>query len=925
MKVTIVGSGYVGTTLAACLAEIGHEVVAIDIDEEPVAAINAGESPIHEPGLDELVAEHAGGNLTATTDYAAVADSEVTFLALPTPSRDDGSVDVSAIESGAESVGSALARAEQAGAVPPGEIARHLVVIKSTVTPAVPAEVVVPAIERGLGRELVPQRSADDADAPGRFEVGVATNPEFLREGSAVSDLRNPDKMVFGYHAEWAGNRLEAVFEPLLTDAVPVVRTDPATAMMIKYANNAFLAAKISLINELGNVCKEYGIDAYEVADAIGLDDRIGERFLRSGVGFGGSCLTGDQYVLAKDETGTKHLTLAEFFERYVSEGTVEDITVLSRSADGQFEFKPVDAATRRQYEGPLHTIRTKMNKRVTITHDHPMVTLDGEDTAVKPAAALKPSDSLPVVADLPSDPVSAFDLIEIVDGSPSFENNRVYLKPSTSFGTIKEELYEVLREYNRQFDYHKVSDLVRNNYLPLDVFLTYEEELPVDREELSLYTTKGGGQTYVPAIVPADEQFWRFIGYYLSEGHINDDTSGHGSTTRRRVQLSFHPTDEMEYVRDVESYYETLGIRYRTAQQATTTDVCVSSRVFAEFLEWLGCGTGSYSASIPDPAFQATADERVALLSGLFRGDGHVEYTSHSNAVVYDYGSVSEELIDGMTLLLHSLGIVPSYKTSQSAKSTRPAHFLRVSSKRQISALKELFLPEERDRIDKRLAEYERDIVPTGHTADGGFTSVPVRDVTVEETTAEVYSLEVADNHTFVTTDGLVVHNCFPKDVDALRAAARDRGYQPDLLDAAVAVNEKQPERLLELLDRHVDVDGRRVAVLGLAFKPGTDDTRNSRAVPVIEGVTERGGAVVAYDPVAVGDIRERYPHLEFEAADSAEAALSGAHAAVVVTDWDEFAALDSEFDGMAEPVVIDGRRIIERRDGITYEGLTW
>jgi UDPglucose 6-dehydrogenase len=142
-------------------------------------------------------------------------------------------------------------------------------------------------------------------------------------------------------------------------------------------------------------------------------------------------------------------------------------------------------------------------------------------------------------------------------------------------------------------------------------------------------------------------------------------------------------------------------------------------------------------------------------------------------------------------------------------------------------------------------------------------------------------------------------------------------------MLDAAVAVNDGQPKRLLGLLDDHVDTSGERVAVLGLSFKPGTDDIRNSRAISVIEGLQERGANVVAYDPVATEEMRERFPDIEY--ADSAADALAGAGGAVVVTDWDEFAALDGEFDEMETPVVVDGRHIIERRDGITYEGLTW
>jgi len=164
---------------------------------------------------------------------------------------------------------------------------------------------------------------------------------------------------------------------------------------------------------------------------------------------------------------------------------------------------------------------------------------------------------------------------------------------------------------------------------------------------------------------------------------------------------------------------------------------------------------------------------------------------------------------------------------------------------------------------------------------------------------------------------------SCFPKDVDALIAAARREEYTPQLLEAAVDVNDRQPERLLGLLDQHVDVDGKQVAVLGLSFKPDTDDIRNSRAIPVIDGLRERGATVVGYDPVATENMRERLPEIEY--ADSAVDALAGAAGAVVVTGWEEFADLDAEFEAMAEPVVVDGRRIVEPTDGIVYDGLTW
>jgi UDPglucose 6-dehydrogenase len=431
MDISVVGSGYVGTTLAACLADLGHDVTAIDVDETVVERLNAGEAHLHEAGLQPLLDAHVGRRLRATTDHAAIAETDVTFLAVQTPSRADGSIDTSVVEAAARDVGEAIA----------GRDAYHLVVVKSTVVPGTTDEVLVPLLEDASGK------SAGES-------FGVAVNPEFQREGTAVDDFMNADKIVLGTAGDdRALDRLAAVYEPLVAGwDTPTFETGRREAEFVKYANNVFLASKISLINELGNVAKEFGVDAYEVAEALGMDERIGARFLRSGVGWGGSCL---------------------------------------------------------------------------------------------------------------------------------------------------------------------------------------------------------------------------------------------------------------------------------------------------------------------------------------------------------------------------------------------------------------------------------------------------------------------------------------PKDTAALIAAAREAGYEPELLEAVVSVNDRQPRRMLDLLERHVDPEGRRIAVLGLAFKPGTDDVRNSRAIPIIEGLRERGAAVVGYDPVATDNVRERFPDVTY--ADSAADALADAHGALVVTDWDEFAALDEAFDAMADPVVVDGRRIVERREGLVYEGLTW
>ncbi|RDZ35263.1 MULTISPECIES: UDP-glucose 6-dehydrogenase AglM [Haloferax] len=299
MQLSVIGSGYVGTTIAACFADLGHTVVNVDIDTGIVEAINRGEPPIHEDGLPELVATRAGedgtGRLRATTDYSDVLETDVTFLCLPTPQQADGEIDLSIMEAGAEQLGETLAQKSD----------WHTVVVKSTVVPGTTEEVITPLLEEASGK------------AEGE-QLGIGMNPEFLREGTAVHDFLHPEKVVLGADNDRTLEDMHEVFAPLIAEADPhVVETNSRTAEMLKYANNGFLATKVSLINDIGNICKEFGVDAYEVADAIGLDDRIGEQFLRSGLGWGGSCFP-------KDTNAIIHAAKQQGYSPAVLEAAVE-------------------------------------------------------------------------------------------------------------------------------------------------------------------------------------------------------------------------------------------------------------------------------------------------------------------------------------------------------------------------------------------------------------------------------------------------------------------------------------------------------------------------------------------------------------------------------------------------------------------------
>jgi UDPglucose 6-dehydrogenase len=267
-RVTIVGAGYVGICTGLALAEQGHRITVVDVSASRVTQIARGEAPFFEPGVEELLERHAAsGAFRATSDLAASArDSDLVFLCVGTPSRPDGSVDLTFVDAAARQIGAAL----QGVPKPP------VIIIKSTVPPGTARDIVRPALGNG--------------------EILLASNPEFLREGSAMMDARHPDRIVVGADDPSAAARVWALYE---NNLCPKVTVDTSTAEMIKYAANAFLAAKVALSNELANVAERKGIDWYKVAQGIGLDARIGPPFMRAGAGFGGSCFPKDVAGLA--------------------------------------------------------------------------------------------------------------------------------------------------------------------------------------------------------------------------------------------------------------------------------------------------------------------------------------------------------------------------------------------------------------------------------------------------------------------------------------------------------------------------------------------------------------------------------------------------------------------------------------------------
>ncbi|EHQ34925.1 UDP-glucose dehydrogenase family protein [Methanoplanus limicola] len=274
MKISIIGSGYVGVVTGACLSEFGHEIIFVDIDQKKIDLLNKGIPPIYELGLADIL-EKNKHLISATDDYnSAIGATDLTFISVGTPCAENGTIDTVYVRSAAENIGSALKNT--------GKKDIHTIIVKSTVFPGTTESVVLDALERMSGKT-----------AGEGFYLGC--NPEFLKEGVAIEDFMNPDRIVIGSYDDGAGRVLSELYASF---DCPKVITGIKTAEMIKYTSNAFLATKISFANEIGNICKKAGIDTEEVFKGVGLDARINPSFFRSGIGFGGSCFPKDVRAL---------------------------------------------------------------------------------------------------------------------------------------------------------------------------------------------------------------------------------------------------------------------------------------------------------------------------------------------------------------------------------------------------------------------------------------------------------------------------------------------------------------------------------------------------------------------------------------------------------------------------------------------------
>src|SRR5579884_1587268 len=488
--IAVIGTGYVGLVTAAGFAQLGNEVWCVDIDAEKIARLERGEVPIFEPGLAECVMANRERLHFTTELVPALEHARLLFVAVGTPPTYSGDADLSAVNAVVD-------------ALPASD--RHALVMKSTVPVGTGA-----AIRRTF-------------DSQGKQQFAYVSCPEFLREGSALEDFLHPDRVVVGDDGNWAGDAVVDLYAPL---GAPLVRTDVRSAEMIKLAANAFLATKISFINEIANVCEETGADVIEVARGMGLDHRIGSHFLKPGIGYGGSCFAPEETVLVRHRGWTRLMTFERLWERLAVEeeecepGLIEPhrLEVLAWAPGTERPvFLPVMCVTRREYDGELVEVRTKMGRRLRCTPDHGWIVGDGAggEARFKLAADLTSEDWVPLALGRAEEwdgtkVASLMAAAEAAELSPE----KLIVRPQREL--IEELVSRPIEERRKVFGTAAASrtgEIKRTGTLRLSELAL--AELPLTDATIS--TTKNGDQPRSELVL--DDLFWRVVGLYIAEG----------------------------------------------------------------------------------------------------------------------------------------------------------------------------------------------------------------------------------------------------------------------------------------------------------------------------------------------------------------------------------------------------------------------
>ena len=831
IKIAVVGLGYVGLPLAIEFAKKGFEVIGVDADLDRVERFKQKKSYITDISTKELSRAIASKRISAHNDHGVLKAADAIFICVPTPLKTKYTPDISFIKSAVKAI---------IGNIKKGA----LVILESTTYPGTTEEVILKMFEAGglkHGRDFY-----------------LSFSPERIDPGNINFPVHKIPKVVGGVSPEATSLTVE-LYRSIIKKVIPV--SSPRVAETVKLLENTFRIVNIALIDEIAMMAHKMNLDIWEIVEAAATKP-FGFMPFYPGPGVGGHCLDKNETVFVKDANSLEVMQMPEFI-KHIENAKGNDVEVLSFDPiNKKSVFKKVEAVSVRPYAGEMIDISTEDGRRLKVTDLHPMFIYDGSSWQLKYAKDLLRGDSLPVFLGLPEfsetgQKTLEVDIIEQIWKKGVSLIDKVRVKPiGFSFkDTYAREIKAILRRQSNKIP-DACWEYLSNNILPLKYFYALDEVVNIDHRKLKLVTGRGPSYSEIPAVIEIDEDFCRLIGYYLSEGCYTKDKSA-------RIRFTFNRS-EKEYISDVIDILASLGIRSSIYESKKDYASCikVSSNLFGFLIyEVLGCGSNCYNMSIPQLTFSLDRNKKMALLSGIFRGDACVEhffgkwryrrnekeYLHNVNTAHISFYTSSKKLFHQLIVILHDLDIIPTFGKRK--------YTISIYGYGQLTLCKDLFSGKKKQILETYLKWNKNRPRNKTFQRFPNFATVRIKNISVTKGDW-VYSLETAKPHTFVTSYGIVVHNCIPKDPLYLYWKARHYGFKSRFIKLASEIITYMPAYVVErissiLKDKGIALKKAKILILGVTYKKDILDLRKSPALDIIEILEKKNIYVRYHDPI--------------------------------------------------------------------------
>ena len=840
-KIGIIGLGYVGLPLAVEFAKKGFDVTGFENDKGKISEIQKGCSYILDVPSAEIKSLVSSEKLSATSKKSLLNKMDVIIICVPTPLRKTKEPDISFILSATEDIAANIRKGQ-------------LVILESTTYPGTTEEVILTKL------------SADGLKVGKDF--CLAFSPERVDPGNPRYKTKDIPKVVGGV-GETCTEIAKLLYSQIIKEVIAVSST--RSAEMVKLLENTFRAVNIGLINELAIMCNKMNLDIWEIIDAAKTKP-FGFMPFYPGPGLGGHCLSREEYILIKNNNRFDFMKIGDIFSELKQEPTIkkvyykdilfifpEDLHTLSIDMKTKnMIFKKIKCLTERDYEGKSFSIKTEEGRVIKVTDKHPLLMQNGKLSMVL-AKDLKPKDELPLMNHMPDEaffPKDAknIDIAEHIINSDNPVKDKIRVELIGSDWKQYREIITPLLK-NEVRDYH---ECYRTNQIPFKCYALLKNKLKgIGSEKILLCTGRGPSLVKAPAFIRVDEGFCRLIGYYLSEGCVTSE-----GVKATRVRFSFN-RDEKEYTDDLKSILGNMGFRCSEYNSRKWHSVCikVSSFIFGILIrDILMCGVDSYTMKVPDALLRLPLVYRRNILAGLLRGDGGVDYIDRRrvyrknnrlynhkrNYLSVNYFTCSEKLKNQVIFLLHSIGVIPTFKKNG---------LINIFGPDNIAKLKDLITGDKGRKIEdyfKRKIKFPKSKLFKDY---GKFVTSRIKEIK-EENLKKVYSLEVEDTNTFVSSYGIISHNCLPCDPIYLSWKARSHGIETRLIDLAAEVNSFMPAyvvcRIADGLNRRKKaLKGSKILIVGVTYKKDINDMRESPSLGIINSLIEKGAEVQYYDPL--------------------------------------------------------------------------